>query len=330
MIDTDTRPDDVLSVAAYAPRAVQIGLFAPFPTQWFEKINPARLVAVGETLIWYLLVPGVVLAVIYARSPAMLIALGYATLFLFIYGFTIANLGTLYRIRYPYLFLFMLFGAIGWVRFFLSRRQRAHPRSNDGTGPVVPPAAAGTATPDASRSGVFSAGAVVAIFTVLTYAGLFLRDVILARWFGVGPELDALFIAVAIPMFLVAAFSIPLGIMLIPQFLSARAQQSPTAAQQLVSNIAFVYVILVIPLSLLLFLAAPEVVTLAGSNPSFIDSILGSGTKQGYVFTYARVNANQYTIVATPVTPNVTGTNTFFVDESGVIRFSNAAGNPIQ
>ncbi|OGW68703.1 MAG: hypothetical protein A2036_01040 [Omnitrophica bacterium GWA2_50_21] len=74
----------------------------------------------------------------------------------------------------------------------------------------------------------------------------------------------------------------------------------------------------------------PDLVTLAGSNPSFIDSILGSGTKQGYVFTYARVNANQYTIVATPVTPNVTGTNTFFVDESGVIRFSNAAGNPIQ
>lgn len=74
----------------------------------------------------------------------------------------------------------------------------------------------------------------------------------------------------------------------------------------------------------------PDLMTLAGSNPSFIDAILGSGTKQGYVFTYTRVNANQYTIVGTPLTPNVTGFNTFFVDESGVIRFTNAAGNPIQ
>ncbi len=74
----------------------------------------------------------------------------------------------------------------------------------------------------------------------------------------------------------------------------------------------------------------PDFATLSGANPSFIDPVLGAGTKQGYVFTYTRANANQYTIVGTPLTPNVTGTNTFFVDESGVIRFTNAAGNPIQ
>ncbi len=68
---------------------------------------------------------------------------------------------------------------------------------------------------------------------------------------------------------------------------------------------------------------------LSGANPPYIDATLAGGTKQGYVFTYALVSANQFTVTATPVTPNVTGVNTFFVDETGVIRFTNAAGNPI-
>ena len=70
--------------------------------------------------------------------------------------------------------------------------------------------------------------------------------------------------------------------------------------------------------------------TLAGANPAFIDPVLATGTKQGYVFTYVRTSANQYTLTATPVTANITGSNTFFIDETGVVRFTNAAGNPIQ
>ena len=69
---------------------------------------------------------------------------------------------------------------------------------------------------------------------------------------------------------------------------------------------------------------------LSGAVPPYIDATLGGGTKQGYKFTYALVNANQYTCTAAPVTANVTGTRTFFVDESGVIRLTNAAGNPIE
>ncbi|OGX28129.1 MAG: hypothetical protein A2879_04815 [Omnitrophica WOR_2 bacterium RIFCSPHIGHO2_01_FULL_49_10] len=69
---------------------------------------------------------------------------------------------------------------------------------------------------------------------------------------------------------------------------------------------------------------------LSGANPPYIDATLGTGTKQGYTFVYALVGANQYTVTASPVTPNVTGTRVFFVDEAGVIRLNNAAGNPIE
>jgi len=69
---------------------------------------------------------------------------------------------------------------------------------------------------------------------------------------------------------------------------------------------------------------------MSGAVPPYIDTTLGAGAKQGYTFTYALVNANQYTVTAAPTTANITGVNTFFCDESGVIRFNNAAGNPIE
>ncbi len=68
---------------------------------------------------------------------------------------------------------------------------------------------------------------------------------------------------------------------------------------------------------------------LSGAVPPYIDNTLGGGTKQGYTFVYAG-GANVYTCTGSPVTPNVTGTRVFFVDESGVIRLNNAAGNPIE
>ena len=68
---------------------------------------------------------------------------------------------------------------------------------------------------------------------------------------------------------------------------------------------------------------------LSGANPSYIDSVLGTGTKQGYNYAYVFVNANQFTCTASPQVANITGANTFFVDETGVIRINGAGGNPI-
>lgn len=77
--------------------------------------------------------------------------------------------------------------------------------------------------------------------------------------------------------------------------------------------------------------AYPATLTaLSAANPPYIDATLAGGTKQGYTFTYALMNANQYTCTAAPTTANITGVNTFFLDETGVIRFNSAAGNPIE
>ena len=77
------------------------------------------------------------------------------------------------------------------------------------------------------------------------------------------------------------------------------------------------------------------------ANADLIDSVLASGSKAGYSFTYVAVDVNGdgkmdiYTIVAEPVTRGVTGQRGFFTDQGGVIRANptgaaSATSTPIQ
>jgi type IV pilus assembly protein PilA len=64
-----------------------------------------------------------------------------------------------------------------------------------------------------------------------------------------------------------------------------------------------------------------------GATPPYIDPVLGAGTKQGYTFTVAVTDggaaaAPAYTCTAVPQVPGRSGFRQFFVDESGVIRFT--------
>jgi prepilin-type N-terminal cleavage/methylation domain-containing protein len=79
----------------------------------------------------------------------------------------------------------------------------------------------------------------------------------------------------------------------------------------------------------------------ANLTPPYIDSVLASGTKQGYSFALlgtdqdANNNYQGFTANAAPVTVGTTGNRRFFVDTSGVIRYNatvNATGtdNPLE
>ena len=58
-----------------------------------------------------------------------------------------------------------------------------------------------------------------------------------------------------------------------------------------------------------------------GAAPAYLDPVLTTGTKQGYLFVYAG-GPNAYTCTAAPVTVNVTGERYFFVNETGVVRWA--------
>ncbi len=59
-------------------------------------------------------------------------------------------------------------------------------------------------------------------------------------------------------------------------------------------------------------------------SASLIDSVLGSGTKDGYLFASSG-GANAFTITAQPLITGSTGNRYFFSDESGVIRYNTGA-----
>jgi type IV pilus assembly protein PilA len=79
-----------------------------------------------------------------------------------------------------------------------------------------------------------------------------------------------------------------------------------------------------------------------GGNPAtpdpsaagLIDSVLSSGVKTGYIFTYAVLSSDvfghavAYTINADPITPGTTGDRHFYSDQSALIRqnFTATAG----
>jgi type IV pilus assembly protein PilA len=74
----------------------------------------------------------------------------------------------------------------------------------------------------------------------------------------------------------------------------------------------------------------PSIAALGPATPAtsvsadLIDSVLSSGTKSGYTFTFTPTAVGgvvqSYTISAAPVTPGTTGQRGFFTDQSGVIR----------
>ncbi|MFH1459122.1 MAG: type II secretion system protein [Candidatus Omnitrophota bacterium] len=63
---------------------------------------------------------------------------------------------------------------------------------------------------------------------------------------------------------------------------------------------------------------------LTSANPAYLDATVDTATigvaKNGYNFTYTRVNLNQYVCCATPDIYQVSGIRTFAINETGLLR----------
>jgi prepilin-type N-terminal cleavage/methylation domain-containing protein len=62
--------------------------------------------------------------------------------------------------------------------------------------------------------------------------------------------------------------------------------------------------------------------TAGPAGPAYIDSVLASGAKSGYDFTYARTSMVSFTLNADPQVPGRTGVRYFYSDETGRISAS--------
>lgn len=267
MIDPGIAPQSVGEVAAYLPRALQVSLLAPFPTSWLANISMTRLVAAAEMLVYYLCLPGVLLLLIFSRTRGIWLSMYFAGFFLLVQGFTIANLGTLYRLRYAYLFIFMMLGILGWLTW-LDRTGRLK-RWADWMRPsahLTPPASTSGSGAYPARKEALGNGLLVMALTFLCFVGFFIRDILMAHAFGLGSDLDNFFIALMAPMFLVSVLCMPLGAAFIPTFLEIKEQVSQRAASLLVASTSFWMTACLMLVCLALYLFGPSLIPLLYSE----------------------------------------------------------------
>lgn len=125
-----------------------------------------------------------------------------------------------------------------------------------------------------------------------------------------------------VEIMIVVAIIVLLAAIAIPNLLRARINANQAAAAAAVHTIStaaqsFRSVETAYPEALASFTA---------TNPPYIDTTLANGTKQGYQYSIsaASTDANNFLAVAVPQTAD-SGQRSFFVDESGVMRYSNTA-----
>ena len=126
IIDSTVRYDDFYSALFYLPRAAQVAFLSPFPDQWLrsgkETGRVGVLVAAIEMAVWYALLVGIVLAIYFGRGTIniLLPILILSASIVILLGYTIPNVGTIYRIRQGFMIPFYLVGFYGFRQFWLS------------------------------------------------------------------------------------------------------------------------------------------------------------------------------------------------------------------
>ena len=103
----------------YFPRAAQIGFLSPFPVNWLNGGNQVGRIGVAlagmEMAFLYIIFVGCIYILykapigIFPISVVFLISIGIIILL----GYTLPNIGAIYRMRQPYLIPFYLAGVQG-------------------------------------------------------------------------------------------------------------------------------------------------------------------------------------------------------------------------
>lgn len=272
MLDANRYPNSAASVLAYTPRALVVGLFAPFPDSWTERPTMIRVVGAIETLIWYLLFPGVLLLAVLRPNRAFLLGAVFCGAIIVALSYAHPNLGTLYRQRFGVLFFFILCGAIGWSRVVLGILSAASPRPGN-----VPMGAASNVDPYAPLSPgmtrVAASGAIVLAISIVSFLGFMVRDLLLVKSFGMGVRLDAFFSAAMIPMFFVAFLAFPFADAMTTQFLRAGSAEGVVGREHLARSLLSFASIILAAVGILLVVTADQVVILilGGGDPEQIE-----------------------------------------------------------
>lgn len=205
IIDASRAPENSIEMLAYMPRALQIGLFSPFPDFWVQRLSLPRVIGSFETLLFYLFIPGMIYIIYRGMNKSLIICLVVAGAVLVVQAYVSPNLGTLHRSRYGQWLVILMIGSCGWMKIlelFAKRIKKNNIESSDvGHNESVLPSAARAA----------GAGVLVMMVSLVGFIGLLIRDLLLIDKVGFGERLDSYYLAMMPPMFFIAVLTAPLG-----------------------------------------------------------------------------------------------------------------------
>ena len=133
-VDVDVDFNSAVDVIGYIPRAAVIGFLSPFPSQWMQEGRTTmntmmRRVSALEMALVYLFLSGWLLAVAkWWRSMPFWVASTYGAGMVVIFSTGMINIGTLYRIRYGFLMVFIAFG-VAALYDLISRKDKGQSRA---------------------------------------------------------------------------------------------------------------------------------------------------------------------------------------------------------
>ena len=114
--------------------------------------------------------------------------------------------------------------------------------------------------------GIFSAALTVSGITLLVKIGSALKEILVARQFGTGDDLDAFLIAFLIPSLCINVIAASLASVAVPAFLQIKVRDGKAAAQHFFSNIHAWCIGLLVLISLALSLSGPFLLSLLTSS----------------------------------------------------------------
>jgi hypothetical protein len=129
-IDLNIRFSSAGDAIRYLPRALMIGLLAPFPRYWITDLNGdfsslMRLAGGFEMLISYMAFFGVLAGVwLWRRRIELYLAVGFAIGMILSYSVVVANVGTLHRMRYGFMMIIVAIG-VAAIQDLIARRKSA-------------------------------------------------------------------------------------------------------------------------------------------------------------------------------------------------------------
>ena len=132
-IDVNVQFTNTMDLIRYLPRATVIGFFAPFPKMWFETGNSVgslgRILAGVEMLLMYVIEALAMVGLWRGRRArrglSVWLLFSIAAIGTIALGLVVANVGTLYRLRYVFLILLIILAARGAAHIldWLTKRQ---------------------------------------------------------------------------------------------------------------------------------------------------------------------------------------------------------------